>query len=135
MSTPVTSKKRSIPWRRVFQIEKVVVFIGFVVYALLASVSQRPSLLIIMIATLTVGNLTIPLAFACRRLYAARPFPWNWVVFFPVQIIFGLICAVVSILFLQLTKIDSESFSVLFTRIGYIANVIVVVAKVIGFAI
>ena len=111
VSTPsVILKKRSDLWRRIFQIERVLVTIGLVVYALLVSINQPASLFIIMIATLTVGNLVIPLAFASRRLYVTRPFPWNWVAFFPVQIVFGLICAVGSILFLQLTKIDTEPF-------------------------
>ena len=74
--------------------EQGIVFVGFVVYALLVSINQRASLSIIMIATLTVGNLLIPLSFASRRLYVSRPFPWNWIVFFPVQIVFGVICAV-----------------------------------------
>ena len=103
----VILKKRSVLWRRIFQIERVLVTIGLVVYALLVSINQPASLFIIMIATLTVGNLVIPLAFASRRLYVTRPFPWNWVAFFPVQIVFGMICAVGSILFLQLTKILS----------------------------
>jgi hypothetical protein len=60
----VTSKKRSVLWRRVFQIELTVVFTGLVVYALLASINQRASLFVIMIASLTVGNLLIPFQFA-----------------------------------------------------------------------
>ena len=131
----VTSKKSSIPWRRLWQIEQALVAIGFVVYALLVSINQRPSLWIIMVSMLTVGNLTIPLAFAIRRLYVGRPFPWNWAAFFPVQIMFGLVCAVGSILFLQWTKIDPEPFSVLFPRIGYFCIVVVVIANVVGFGI
>ena len=118
--------------RSIFRIEQVLVTIGFVVYALLVSINQRASLFIIMIATLTVGNLVIPLAFASRRLYVTRPFPWNWVAFFPVQIIFGVICAVGSILFLQLTKIDPEPFSFLFTKIGYFAIFVVLIATGVG---
>ena len=76
MSPPsVTLKKRSVLWRIIFQIEQVLVTIGFVVYALLVSINQPASLFIIMIATLTVGNLVVPLAFASRRLYVTRPFP------------------------------------------------------------
>ncbi len=118
-----------------FRIEQVLVIIGFVVYALLVSINRAASLFVIMVATLTVGNLVIPLAFASRRLYVTRPFPWNWVVFFPVQIVFGGICAVGSILFLQLTKIDPEPFPVLLGKIGYFAIVVVLVATGIGFGI
>ena len=136
VSTPsVTHNKRSVLWRSIFRIEQVLVTIGFVVYALLVSINQRASLFIIMIATLTVGNLVIPLAFASRRLYVTRPFPWNWVAFFPVQIVFGVICAVASILFLQLTKIDPEPFSFLFTKNGYFAIVVVLIATGVGFGV
>ncbi len=136
MSTPsVTLEKRPILWRIVFRIEQVLVTVAFVVYALLVSINQPASLFIILIATLTVGNLVIPLAFASRRLFVTRPFPWNWIVFFPVQIVFGMICAVGSILFLQLTRIDPEPFSVLFAKIGYFTIVVVLIATTVGFGI
>ena len=131
----VTSKKRSLLWRLVCHAELAIVFVGFVVYALLASINQRVSLWVIMTATITVGNLVIPLVLASRRLYVGRPFPWNWVAFVPVQIVFGVICAVVSILFLQLTKIDTEPFSLLFVKIGFFAIVVVLVSGVIGFGV
>ena len=109
--------------------------VAFVVYALLISMNQQASLLIIMIATLTVGNLVIPLVLASRRLYVTRPFPWNWVAFLPVQLAVGAICAVGSILFLQITKIEPAPFSVLFAKIGYFCIVVVVVANIIGYGI
>ena len=131
---PITLKNRSV-LRRIFEIEQVLVIVGFVVYALLGSINKQPSLSIIMIATLTVGNLVVPLALASRRLYVTRPFPWKWFVFFPVQIVFGVICAVGTILFLQLTRIEPELFSVLFANIGYFCIVVVVVASTVGFGI
>jgi sigma-B regulation protein RsbU (phosphoserine phosphatase) len=136
VSTPsATLKKRSVLWRRVVLIEQVLVTIGFVVYAILVSTNQPASLLIIMIATLSVGNLVIPLIFASRRLYVTRPFPWNWVAFFPAQIMLGVICAVTSILFLQMTKIDVAPFSVLFARRGYFCIVVVVLTNIIAFGV
>lgn len=135
MSTlSVPSTKRSVLWWLVF-LELMVVFVGLVVYAILASVNQPASLIVILIASLTVGNLLIPLQFACRRLYAVRPFPWNWVAFFPVQLMFGVICAVAAILFLQLTKVDREPFSILFTKIGYFVIVVAVVSNVVLFGV
>lgn len=136
MSTPsISLKKRSVLWRSIFRTEQVLVTIAFVVYAVLVSIDHRASLFIIMIATLTVGNLVVPLALGGRRLYVTRPFPWNWVAFFPVQIVLGMICAVGSVLFVQVTKIDPEPFPLLFTRFGYFCVVVVVVANVIGFGI
>jgi hypothetical protein len=130
----VTSKKRSVLWRPVF-LELTVLFVGLVVYAVLVSINQPASLFVIMIASLTVGNLLIPLQFACRRLYVTRPYPWNWVAFFPVQVMFGVICAVGAVLFLRLTKVDRESFSLLFTRIGYFVIVVAVVTNVVLFGV
>jgi phosphoserine phosphatase RsbU/P len=130
----VPSTKRSVLWWLVF-LELMVVFVGLVVYAILASVNQPASLIVILIASLTVGNLLIPLQFACRRLYALRPFPWNWVAFFPVQLMFGVICAVAAILFLQLTKVDREPFSILFAKIGYFVIVVAVVSNVVLFGV
>jgi sigma-B regulation protein RsbU (phosphoserine phosphatase) len=130
----VTSRKRSVLWRLVF-LELAVVFVALVVYAILASINQPASLFVIVIASLTVGNLLIPLQAACRRLYVARPFPWNWVAFFPIQLMFAVICAVAAILFLQLTKIDREPFSPLFNRIGYFVIVVAVVTNVVTFGV
>jgi sigma-B regulation protein RsbU (phosphoserine phosphatase) len=131
----VTSNKRSVLWRRVFQIELSVMFVGLVVYAILASINQPASLFVIMIASLTVGNLLVPLQLACRRLYVTRPFPWNWVAFFPIQLVIGVICAVAVILFLQLTKVDPEPFSSSFTRFGYFVIVVTVVSNVVLFGV
>ena len=131
----ITPKKHSIPWRRIFLIEQILVAIGFVVYALLVSMNQPTSLWVTMLAILTVGNLVVPLALGSRRLYVERPFPWNWIAFFPVQIVLGGICAVGSILFLQVTKIEPAPFSVLFPKIGYFCIVVVVLSNVIGFGI
>ena len=99
------------------------------VYAILASINQPAPLLVIMIASLAVGNLLVPLQIAGRRLYVSRPFPWNWAAFFPVQLIFGVICAVAAILFLRLTKVDRESFSLLFARIGYFVTLVAVLTN------
>jgi phosphoserine phosphatase RsbU/P len=134
-SPSVTPKTRSALWRRLFQIEQILVAIGFVVYALLVSTGQRPSLWIIMLAILTVGNLLTPVAFAIRPLYVGRPLPWNWIIFLPVQLLFGVLCALGSILFLQVTRIDPEPFSILFAHVGYFCIVIVVIANFIGYGV
>jgi hypothetical protein len=136
VSTPaIPFRKRYPRLHRVLQIEQLLVVVGLVVYAFLASLNQRPSLTILMVSMLTVGNLVIPLAFLVRRLYASRPFPWNWVLFFPVQIGFGFVCAVLSIIFLQVTKTDAEPFGAIFRHLGPFVIVIVVVANVVFYAV
>ena len=136
MSIPsVTLNKRSVLWRYMFRIEQVLLAVGIVVYLLLVSINQPASLWVILIATVTVGNLVVPLVFAGRRLYLTRPFPWNWIVFLVVQLVLGVICAVGSILFLEWTKIEPAPFSVLFAKIGYFCIAVVVLANIIGFGI
>lgn len=135
MSTLSTAPKKRFPLlRRILQIEQVLVFIGLVVYAILASLNQKVSLLVMMLSIFTVGNLVIPLAFLARRIFVPRPFPWNWVLFFPVQTMFGFVCACGSIVLLQLTKIDPEPFRILFPQFGYLTIVVVVVANAVMFA-
>lgn len=135
MSNPSSIKKR-FPWiRTVLQIEQILVFVGIVLYAILVSTKQEASLWVMMLAILTVGNLVIPLAFAVRRVYVPRPFPWNWILFVPMQIGFGFVCAVGSILLLQLTKVDPEPFWTVYARMGNLTIVVVVVSNVVLFAI
>jgi sigma-B regulation protein RsbU (phosphoserine phosphatase) len=135
-STQASPPKKRFPWlHRVLQIEQILVFVGLVVYALLASLNQKPPLFVLMLSTLIVGNLVIPLAFAGRRIYVRRPFPWNWVLFFPVWIVLGFVCALGSVILLHLTKIDPEPFWVIFGRIGYLTMLVVVIANVILFGV
>ncbi len=136
VSTPSTATKKRFPrLHRILQIEQILVFVGLVVYAILASLNQKPSLPVLALSVLTVGNLVIPLAFMARRIYVTRPFPWNWVLFFPVQIMFGFVCAFGSIVLLQVTKIDTEPFRILFGQFGYLTIVVVVVANAVMFAV
>jgi len=136
VSTRVITSQKRFPWlRQVMRIEQLLVFVGLLVYALLVSLDLHPSLLIIMSVSLTVGNLLIPLGFATHRLYADLRFPWNWVVFLPVQTGFGVLVGVVCALFLKLTRIDPEPFGTVFKRVGYLCMVVVVVTNMIIFSI
>lgn len=135
MSTSVITLNKRFPWLRIWlRIEQILVFVGLVVYAILASLNQKPSLLVIMLSVLIVGHLLVPVAFLARSVYVNRPFPWNWILFTPVQLGFGLLCAVGSTIFLQLSKIDPEPFHVVFGRVGYMVVVIVLVVNVVLFA-
>lgn len=88
-----------------------------------------------MLTILVMGNLLIPVALAARRIYAHRPFPWNWVLFAPFQLAYAFFCAVGTVVLLQITKIDPESFRPAFAHTGYLVVVIVLVVSVITFAI
>jgi sigma-B regulation protein RsbU (phosphoserine phosphatase) len=128
--------KKLFPSLRVLRkLEQVILFVAFVTYAVLVSLGQKASLLVILLASLTVGNLLIPVAWACRRVYATRAFPWNWVLFFPVQIALGFVCSAGLVLILQWTGIDREPFWTVFGRLGSLVIVVVVVTNAIGFMV
>ena len=136
MSTLAVTFKKLFPSLRVLRkSEQVILFAAFVTYAVLISLGQKASLLVILLASLTVGNLLLPLAWACRRVYATRAFPWNWVLFFPVQIALGFVCSVGLVLILQWTGIDREPFWTVFGRLGSLVIVVVVVTSAIMFIV
>lgn len=119
---------KRFPWlRQVLRIEQVLVFVGVVVYAVMVSLKQQSSLFVILLSCLTVGNCVIPLAFLIRHAYVKRPYPWNWIIFIPVQFSFGIVCAIGSILLLQFTKIDPEPFWVVYGRMGNLTIIVVLV--------
>lgn len=136
MSTLAVTFKKLFPSLRVLRkSEQVILFAAFVTYAVLISLGQKASLLVILLASLTVGNLLLPLAWACRRVYATRAFPWNWVLFFPVQIALGFVCSAGLVLILQWTGIDREPFWTVFGRLGSLVIVVVVVTSAIMFIV
>jgi hypothetical protein len=108
------------------QIEQVILFAAFVTYAVLVSLGQKPSLLVVLLASLTVGNLLIPLAWAGHWVYATRAFPWNWVLFFPVQTALGFVCSLGLVLMLRWIGVDREPFWTAFGHIGSLVIVVVV---------
>ncbi|MGB7285134.1 MAG: PP2C family protein-serine/threonine phosphatase [Candidatus Acidiferrum sp.] len=135
MSRLAVAFKKLFPSLRVRRIEQVILFVAFVTYAILVSLGQKPSLLVVLLASLTMGNLLIPLAWACRRVYATRAFPWNWVLFFPVQIALGFVCSVGLALILQWTGIDPEPYWTVFRRLGSLVILVVVVTSAIMFMV
>src|SRR5262249_5390422 len=103
METTATMPKSSFRTilRRIWSLEQLLVFVGVVVYAFLAVTNQHPMFGIMMLCILVIGNLLIPLGFVTVRLYGQRPFPWNWIIFVPVQLFFGFLCAALSVFLLQ----------------------------------
>ena len=136
MSKLVVAFKKVFPSLRLLvRIEQVILFVAVVTYAVLVSLGQKASLLVMLFAGLTVGNLLIPLAWACRRVYASRAFPWNWVLFFPVQIALGLVCSVGLAFILQWMGIDREPFWTVFRRLASLVTVVVVSTGAIMFMV
>ena len=136
MSKLAVAFKGLFPSLRVFwKIEQLILFVAFVTYAVVVSLGQKAPLFVVLLASLTLGNLLIPLGLACRQVYATRAFPWNWVLLFPVQIALGFVCSVGLVLILQWTRIDREPFWTVFGRVGSLVIVVVVVTSAIMFMV
>ncbi len=106
-----------------------------VVYALLTAVHQRPAFGVIIMCILVVGNLLVPLWWFGSRIYAGRPFPWNWVLFFPVQTLFGLVCAIGSAVLLQATGIVHAPVRAILGEIGPLTVVVCLTSGTVVYAI
>lgn len=121
--------------RVLWKIEQVILFAAFVTYALVVSLGQKAPLLVVIIAGLTLGNLLVPLGLACRLVYASRPFPWNWVLFFPAQIALGFVCSIGLVFILRWMRVDREPFWTAFGRVGPLVTVVVVATGAIMFMV
>jgi sigma-B regulation protein RsbU (phosphoserine phosphatase) len=130
METTDTAPKSSFRtvMRRIWSIEQLLVFIGVVLYAILVVTNQHPMFGIMMLCILVIGNLLIPLGLVNWRLYGQRPFPWNWIIFVPVQLFVGFACAALTVFFLQITKIARLPFWTLFHASGPLIIVVCMVS-------
>ncbi|MGA8034818.1 MAG: PP2C family protein-serine/threonine phosphatase [Candidatus Acidiferrales bacterium] len=135
MSRLAVAFQQLFPSRSMWKIEQVILFAAIVTYAVLVSLGQKASLLVVLLASLTLGNLLIPLAWTSRRVYETRAFPWNWALFFPVQIALGFVCSVGLAFILRWTSIDREPFWAAFRRLGPLVIVVVVVTSAIMFTV
>ena len=79
--------------RQALKAEQTLVFVAVLIYAVLLAMHVRASLAVIMGITLWIGNILYPVMTACGRFWKDRPFPWNWMVFLPIQATAGLFCA------------------------------------------
>ena len=113
----------------------MILFAAFVTYALVVSLGQKAPLLVVIIAGLTLGNLLVPLGLACRLVYASRPFPWNWVLFFPAQIALGFVGSIGLVFILRWMRVDREPFWTAFGRVGPLVTVVVVATGAIMFMV
>jgi len=87
--------------RRALTLQPIFLFIGVVMYAILRALDLHPALGIIMMCIFGVGNILIPFAALSRRVYINRPFPWNWVLFLPTQLVLAFASAAGSILLIH----------------------------------
>jgi phosphoserine phosphatase RsbU/P len=121
--------------RLLLRLQELFVFIGVIVYALLTALNQRPPLGIILLCILVVANLLVPFATVGRHIYEHRPFPWNWILFLPMQLALGLASAMGSVLLLRWTGLDPQPFWTIFREFGPFIIVICMVVGVVMFGV
>ncbi len=137
MNPSVSPRKTGIPsWLRLlFKLEQFLISVSVVVYVIMVALHQHPSLGFILLCTLLIGNLMIPYATVGARIYQSRPFPWNWVLFFPIQGVMAFACAAGSIFLIQWTKVDIQPFWIAFNRYGYLVIVVCMVSGIVIFGV
>jgi phosphoserine phosphatase RsbU/P len=137
LATIGRSWKASLPPRLLWllQVEERLVFVGVLTYAVLAALKVQVSLAAVMGTVLGIGNITAPLMAACHRFYEDRPFPWNWILFLPIQFAFAVACAFAVPALLLLLRVDRSPFWVQFRTISPLLMVVVVATGAITFAV
>ena len=137
MATLGRSWKASVPprLRWLLQAEQRLVFVGVLTYAVLTALKVHVSLALIMGIVLGIGNITAPLMAASHRFYEDRPFPWDWIVFLPIQFALGVACAFAVPAVLLWMRVDRSPFWVQFRTSSPLVMVVVVATGVITFAV
>jgi sigma-B regulation protein RsbU (phosphoserine phosphatase) len=118
--------------RRFLESQQLFVFIGVVVYALLAAMRTGASFALIMICILCVGNTLGPVMGACAPFYERRPFPWNWLLFLPIMALVSLAGALIAVVLVRWMAMN-EPFLRLFREIGPIMIIVAMVAGTVSF--
>lgn len=108
-------------------------FIGVTIYAVMAVMNFHVSVAVILVCILSVGNIMSPFMAAGQRLYEKRSFPWNWIVFVPLQLLAGIASAAACALVLRWMHVAREPLWVLFRQIAPLAVVACLIASTVAF--
>ena len=132
----IFSKKTIWPRvRRILEYEQLIVFIGVILYALLAALKIPLSFVVMMVMVLSIGNVMLPVNIAFAPIYSRRSFPWNWVIFFPLMTATGLASAVLACILLRLMVPVKDSFGSLFRQSTPIVLVVCLSSSTIGYLV
>lgn len=130
------SKQTLLPrLRRVLQYEQLIVFIGVILYALLAALKIPLSFVVMMAMVLSIGNVMLPVNIAFAPIYSRRSFPWNWVIFFPLMTATGLASAVLACILLRFLTPVTEPFGSLLWSSTPIVLVVCLSSSTIGYLV
>jgi phosphoserine phosphatase RsbU/P len=121
--------------RRLLEVEQRLVFVAVVTYAVLTALKAHTSFALIIGIVLGMGNLLSPVMAASHRIYENRPFPWNWILFLPIQAAAGVAFAFAASALLFWVRVDRSPFWVQFRANFPIVMVMVMATGIVTFAV
>jgi phosphoserine phosphatase RsbU/P len=126
----------ALPWLRLFlQLNQLFVFVGVVLFALLSALNQHASLGIILMCILCVGNILVPFVYLTRRILDRARFPWNWIIFLPIESALAVAAAFGSVLLTHWTRFDTRPFWISFHELGPMIIVVYLVSGIVLFSV
>jgi phosphoserine phosphatase RsbU/P len=132
----IFSKNTLLPLlRELLQRQQLLVFVGVILYALFAALRIPLSFVMLMVMVLSIGNVMYPVNVGFAPLYNRRPFPWNWVIFFPLMTAAGLASALLATILLRWLMPIPDPFWALFWKGAPISVVVCLAASTIGYVV
>jgi sigma-B regulation protein RsbU (phosphoserine phosphatase) len=121
--------------RQLLQAQQRLVFVAVLVYAVLTALKTHVSFALIISITLGLGNIFSPLMVASHRIYEGRQFPWNWILFLPIQAAAGVACAFAAPALLLWFRVYSTPYWIQFRDIAPLVMIAVMATGIVTFAV
>ena len=115
--------------------QELLIFIGFLIYFLLAALGLPLSLPFFLACILVIGNAMIFVHMFSERLHAKRPFPWNWVVYLLILPASSFAAAFAAVLLLKWMLIRNTPFWDLFRTTWRSVVVICMGTGIVGYLV
>jgi len=109
--------------------------VAVVTYAVLTALKAHTSFALMMCIVLGVGNILSPVMVACHPIYENRPFPWNWILFLPIQAAAGVAFAFAALALVFWMHVDRSPFWVQFRANFPIVMVVVMATGIVTFSV
>jgi len=120
---------------QVLQAEKTLVLVAVLIYAALAATRVHSSFAVILGITLGIGNILSPAMTVLHRIYEGRPFPWNWILFLPLQAAASVACAFAAPALLLWLRVYRSPYWVQFHEMSPMVVVAVMATGIVVFAV
>ncbi len=121
--------------RQILQAEKTLVLVAVLIYAALAATRVHSSFAVILGVTLGFGNILSPAMTVLHRIYEGRPYPWNWILFLPIQAAISVACAFAAPALLLWLRVNRSPYWVQFHDMAPLIIVAVMATGIVTFAI